>query len=124
MLVVLSFLCWSALAVNQASLLDQFKEFKTRFSKIYPNQKEEVKRFNIFTENVLKAEVHNKQEDSLYTRGVNMFSDMTQEEWEATYLTGYKRMTPGKSETRMDFYSKCDYLQDSSVPIPRHLTNT
>jgi len=95
-LVVLSFLCCSALALNQASLLDQFNEFKTRFSKVYPNQKEEVKRFNIFTENVLKAEVHNKQEDSLYTRGVNMFSDMTQEEWEATYLTGYKRMTPGE----------------------------
>merc|ERR1712029_875479 len=78
-LVVLSFLCCSALAVNQASLLDQFNEFKTRFSKVYPNQ-EEVKRFNIFTENVLKAEVHNKQEDSLYTRGVNMFSDMIQED--------------------------------------------
>ena len=91
---LLSLLCCAALAVDQSSLLDQFKEFKAKFSKVYHSQEEELKRFNIFTENVLKAELHNK-EGTLFTRGVNMFSDLTQEEWEATYLTGYKRMTPG-----------------------------
>ena len=56
---------------------------------------EEQKRLMIFTENFLKAEEHN-QGNSLYTRGINQFSDMTQNEWEEIHLTGYKRMVPGK----------------------------
>ena len=32
-----------------------------------------------------------------YTRGINMWSDLTQEEWENMFLTGYKRMVPGDS---------------------------
>ena len=34
--------------------------------------------------------------DSLYTRGVNKWSDLTQAEWEAAHLTGLQRL--GASE--------------------------
>ena len=111
-LAVLSLLCWSALAVDQSILLNQFKEFKAKFSKVYHSQEEELKRFNIFTENVLKAELHNRQ-DNLFTRGVNMFSDLTQERWEAT---GYLPHWVQEDDSR--YLSK---TLSSSAPAPAPL---
>ena len=39
--------------------------------------------------------------DSLYTRGVNKWSDLTQAEWEAAHLTGLQRL--GASEVRTQY---------------------
>ena len=94
-LAILALFSSSALAVSNEELLTQFSGFKARFSKVYPSQEEEYRRFLIFTENVLEAERHNRGESS-WTKGINMWSDLGQEEWEETYLTGYKRMVPGE----------------------------
>ena len=94
-LAILALFSSSALAVSHEELLSQFSGFKARFSKVYPSQEEEHRRFLIFTENVLEAERHNRGESS-WTKGINMWSDLGQAEWEETFLTGYKRMVPGE----------------------------
>ena len=94
-LAILAMFASSALAVSHEELLNQFSGFKAKFSKVYPSQEEEARRFLIFTENVLEAERHNRGENS-WTKGINMWSDLGQAEWEETYLTGYKRMVPGE----------------------------
>jgi len=95
-LAILALFSSSALAVSHEELLTQFSGFKKRFSKVYPSQEEEHRRFLIFTENVLEAERHNRGESS-WTKGINMWSDLGQAEWEETFLTGYKRMVPGEA---------------------------
>ena len=94
-LAILALFSSSALAVSNEELLTQFSGFKARFSKVYPSQEEEHGRFLLFTENVLETERHNQGESS-WTKGINMWSDLGQAEWEETFLTGYKRMVPGE----------------------------
>ena len=97
-LAILALFASSAAALSNEELLNQFSGFKAKFSKVYPSQEEEQRRFLIFTENVLEAERHNRGENS-WTKGINMWSDLGQAEWEETYLTGYKRMVPGEVNT-------------------------
>ena len=94
-LAILALFSASAAALSNDELLNQFSGFKARFGKVYPSQEEEHRRFLIFTENVLEAERHNRGESS-WTKGINKWSDLSQAEWEETYLTGYKRMVPGE----------------------------
>ena len=94
-LAILALFAASAAALSNEELLNQFSGFKAKFGKVYPSQEEEQRRFLIFTENVLEAERHNRGENS-WTKGINMWSDLGQAEWEETYLTGYKRMVPGE----------------------------
>ena len=95
-LAILALFSSSALALSSEQLLAQFSEFQSSYSKVYSSQEEEQRRFLIFSENVLEAERHNRGENS-WTQGINMWSDMTQAEWEETFLTGYKRMVPGEA---------------------------
>ena len=48
-----------------------------------------MRRFNIFSENLKKYEEHNKSGAS-WTMGVNQFSDLTEGEFEAFHMGGYK----------------------------------
>ena len=49
-----------------------------------------MRRFNIFSENLKKYEEHNKSGAS-WTMGVNQFSDLTEAEFEAYHMGGYKK---------------------------------
>jgi len=93
---ILAVLVYSTFALDNSQVASKFQEFKVKFNKVYSSRNEEQKRLMIFTENFLKAEEHN-QGNSLYTRGINQFSDLTQEEFEDIHLTGYKRMVPGEA---------------------------
>jgi len=86
-----------ALKLDHTTLMSRFSEFKKTFNKEYSCEDEETRRFSVFSENLLAAEKHNARRMKSYTRGINMWSDMTQEEWENMFLTGYKRMVPGDS---------------------------
>ena len=48
-----------------------------------------MRRFNIFSENLKKYEEHN-QSGASWTMGVNQFSDLTEAEFEAFHMGGYK----------------------------------
>jgi len=69
----------------------QFQNFKTKFNKVYETAAEERLRFSIFLKNLAEVEAHNKA-GFTYTKGVNEWSDLSQTEWEALYLGGYKHI--------------------------------
>jgi C1A family cysteine protease len=64
-----------------------FEQFKTDFSKNYNREGEEQYRRTIFLRNLIKIESHNSNPKNTYTQGVNQFSDLTDAEFQALYLT-------------------------------------
>ena len=85
------------LALHRLTREEQFERFKQKFGKEYNSGAEERLRFDVFSANVAAVESHNAARTSSYTRGINQWSDLTQEEWEAAFLGGYKRMGPAKN---------------------------
>jgi len=73
---------------------EQFQGFKAEYGKVYSSKVEEEARFQVFRKNLAMVEEHNRGNSS-YTKGINRWSDFTQEEWEQVYLGGYKRQGPG-----------------------------
>ena len=85
------------LALHILTREEQFERFKQKYDKEYSSAAEERLRFKVFSENVAAVESHNAARGSgSYTRGINQWSDLTQKEWEAAVLGGYKRMGPSK----------------------------
>ncbi|KAJ8943320.1 hypothetical protein NQ318_004761 [Aromia moschata] len=81
------------LAINAASISDQWLEFKKTYGREYKSLKEEELRFAIFQDNVKKIEEHNEKYakgESTYYMGINQFADITTEEYR-------QRLTYGKS---------------------------
>jgi hypothetical protein len=68
------------------SQMTSFESFKKEFGRSYANQFEEEYRKSIFLKNVIKIEEHNANKDNTYVQGINQFTDLTQEEFIATYL--------------------------------------
>ena len=64
-----------------------FEQFKADYGKRYTKDGEEQYRKNIFLRNLIKIQEHNANPKNTYTVGVNQFTDLTQAEFEATYLT-------------------------------------
>ena len=85
------------LAIHRLSTGEQFERFKQKYGKEYSSAAEERLRFKIFSANAAAVETHNAARSSSYTRGINQFSDLTQEEWEAAFLGGYRKMGPAKN---------------------------
>ena len=69
---------FSALNIITESLLFSF--YKVRFNKTYSTPQEEQHRFNTFRKNLAHIVNHNEKETS-WTRGVNQFTDMAQNEF-------------------------------------------
>lgn len=85
------FICACLLVVNVSAYLKEqgvtFQDFKSDYGKTYKNQVEETKRFSIFKDNLRKIEEHNALYAKglvSYKKGINKFSDLTQEEFTAT----------------------------------------
>merc|ERR1711970_482048 len=103
----------------------KFQRFKSKYGKIYQNAEEEKLRFNIFLENIEKAEAHNKIA-STYTKGVNEWSDMTQAEWEATPQCGVDSTTSGHvcqggpGNDQLHVCGMCGMLFETSFPLGAH----
>lgn len=95
-LIVCAAILSTALAYKEEYLGLQFAKFKAEHGKTYHTRSEETRRFSIFAENMKKIESHNNAGNS-YKLGINQFSDMTQEEFTAQSLGGYKRMPQPKS---------------------------
>merc|ERR1719483_671304 len=93
---VLLFSCLLGLSLASFDLYKpKFEEFKKEFGKQYETAEEELKRFNIFKTNSKEILQHNRQELS-YTKGINFFSDLTEEEFKSTHL-GLKRLPTSTS---------------------------
>jgi len=64
-----------------------FQQFKLDFNKKYMREGEEQYRKNIFLRNIVKINEHNSNPSNTYIMGVNQFTDLTQAEFAALYLT-------------------------------------
>ena len=95
LLLVLTVACLSFLSLrgdintdgSEIQLSAMFTQWKSEFNKNYGNQMEEIYRLTIFKHNIQIIETHNSQKDKTYEKGLNQFSDLTEEEFAATYLT-------------------------------------
>merc|ERR1712215_498832 len=74
----------------------QFAEFKQEFGKEYATAEEELERFNIFKAKAIEVHEHNKQ-NLPYTKGINFFSDLTEEEFKSTGATSLETRTRSSS---------------------------
>merc|ERR1712055_808541 len=90
-LLLISALLGVALAAQADYAKVQFASFKEKYGKQYTSQAEKDMRFDIFKTYLAKMEEHNKSGATWYM-AVNEFSDLTQDEFESIYASGYKRM--------------------------------
>ena len=74
MFVVLAVLVATAVAFEHA---EEWELWKTKHSKTYNNEMEELHRINIWTSNKAFVEEHNKHSDKFgFTVGMNAFADL------------------------------------------------
>ncbi|XP_074087140.1 cathepsin W [Macrotis lagotis] len=66
-------------------LVGQFKAFQIQYNKSYPDSAEEVHRFDIFVNNLARAQQLTKEHGGLAQFGVTQFSDLTEEEFRQLY---------------------------------------
>jgi len=68
----------------------QFSSFTKKFGKTYATIEETQFRLDVFKANLKKMNAHNARRDVSWKMGINKFSDMTDAEFEATMMGGYK----------------------------------
>merc|ERR1712183_30726 len=90
-LLLISALLGVVLAAQADYAKVQFASFKEKYGKQYASQAEKDMRFDIFKTYLAKMEEHN-QSGATWYMAVNEFSDLTQDEFESIYASGYKRM--------------------------------
>merc|ERR550519_3167985 len=95
----------------------QFHQFMEKYGKQYNGDLEQEIRFNIFKENVLKTELHARTVAS-YTTGINQFSDLTQEEFEAGFLGGARPVGKSVFASASLHSSSSASLHSSSSDLP------
>nr|XP_023021655.1 crustapain-like [Leptinotarsa decemlineata] len=67
---------------------EEWSNFKSKFNKVYNTPEEEVRRFEIFKDNLNHVREHQKKYDAgevTYSLGINDFSDLTTEEFKIRY---------------------------------------
>merc|ERR1711981_57846 len=96
--IIMKFFIIAALAALAAAdpLVERYhaKEFSTfmnKFGKTNATSDESKLRFDIFKANLQKMNAHNSRKDVSWKMGINQFSDLTDEEFEAVHLGGYKQ---------------------------------
>jgi len=114
MLFPLAFLCFIAMTFGLDHNLDnKWKEYKKYYGKVYKSREEDARRRQIWEEALERISIHNL-ETSLgqhtWTKGVNAFSDLTQEEFRERIrcLQGDMKMRSG-----------IVYSDDDSDKIPK-----
>lgn len=70
--------------LQDASITERHEQWMSRYGKVYADQNEKQKRFQIFKENVARIDSFNKDNSKPYKLGVNAFADLTNEEFKAT----------------------------------------
>lgn len=86
---VLAILAAAALFSTQSSATEEysFEQYKADFRKTYSRSGEEHYRRVIFINNIARIAAHNADTTNSYRMGVNQFTDLTDAEFRAIYLT-------------------------------------
>lgn len=73
----------------------EFTAFKTKYNKVYESPQIEAAKFRTFSANLADYARQQRNAEMTYTVGVTQFSDLTEQEFKATYLGGVKRPAAG-----------------------------
>jgi len=76
-----------AVDLSMVSMLKEWKEFKKTYNKEYNTKADELYRFGVFAKNMEISQKLNDAPGNKAQYGVTQFSDLTPEEFKATYLT-------------------------------------
>ncbi|KAI4343011.1 hypothetical protein MLD38_027563 [Melastoma candidum] len=95
---------------DQLSMKDRHEKWMSTHGRIYKDDAQKARRFEIFKTNVEFIEAFNRDGDKSYTLGTNEFSDMTNEEFQAA-RNGYR-----KSPLRSSRSTPFKYGKVSAVP--------
>jgi len=76
--------------LDEADEWKQFTNFQERFSKKYQTIEDLEARFQIFRSNLRNIILHNLDHTQNFTMGINQFTDLTAEEFKASYVSGLK----------------------------------
>jgi len=90
-LIMRLLVCVLALALSVSALPNfkaEFEAFEEKYNKNYANGIERLQRFIIFQKNLRDIENFNQRKNASWKKGINQFSDMTEEEFQKT-LNGY-----------------------------------
>src|SRR4051812_8056727 len=85
MKALICILITSVLSINNDDDINEhFKNFTVKYNKTYNSDDEKNGRFWVFKQNVMKMHGDN---NSSWTKGVTQFFDLTEQEFQKTYLT-------------------------------------
>ncbi|XP_020088824.1 fruit bromelain-like [Ananas comosus] len=68
------------------SMMKRFDEWMADFGRVYSDDAEKMRRFEIFKDNVNRIEAFNRRGGNSYTLGINQFADMTNDEIVAQHV--------------------------------------
>ena len=80
-------MCVLALVLSVSALPNfkaEFEAFEEKYNKNYANGIERLQRFVIFQKNLRDIENFNQRKNASWKKGINQFSDMTEEEFQKT----------------------------------------
>ncbi|XP_030441478.2 ervatamin-B-like [Syzygium oleosum] len=100
-------------AYDIPSATKKFEEWMTRYGRDYKDVAEKAKRLKIFMENLQFVEEFNGAANRTYKVGLNKFSDLTNEEFMATY-TGYK--SPSSTRSNSSQVHSFEYQGLNDIP--------
>ncbi|KAI4371990.1 hypothetical protein MLD38_010278 [Melastoma candidum] len=97
-LVVLSILValGGSRELHEMSMMERHEQWMSLYGRMYEDEPEKARRFEIFKSNVEFIESFNRDRDKSYRLGINKFSDMIKEELRAA-RNGYKKSPPRSS---------------------------
>ncbi|XP_022740208.1 senescence-specific cysteine protease SAG39-like [Durio zibethinus] len=86
-------------ALQDASMYERHEQWMARYGRVYPDNNERERRFNIFKQNVARIESFNSANNKPYKLGVNQFADLTNEEFIASRNRFKGHMCSNKATT-------------------------
>jgi len=84
-------LIYVVLAKVDMALYNKFMAWKQMHGKVYQTEDEQLKRFQVFSQNTLRIQHHNSQVDKTFTMGMNKFGDLTVKEFKTLVSRPYNR---------------------------------
>jgi KDEL-tailed cysteine endopeptidase len=87
---VLPSLCAKGRVAPLAQVSEDFASYMSDYGKVYSSKEEVLSRQQIYFDNVKRIELHNANPHKTYEKGINQFTDMTEEE----FLEAFPELPP------------------------------
>jgi hypothetical protein len=97
---------------NEGEVLTMYEQWLVENGKNYNGLGEKERRFKIFKDNLKRIEEHNSDPNRSYERGLNKFSDLTADEFQASYLGGKMEKKSLSDVAERYQYKEGDVLPD------------